>query len=1011
MSQFSTRNRQSLAVLGGLNSLEITILENIPDNGYTVLNLSGKSRVELLDLQNNLQDLKPKLERYLDLVGLGQTPSTQPINSEDYDILAVYNWLIDSLAAIATALNGTPIGGPIVTISPTLDFGDVTVNQTPAEKDINIKNDGSSELRISQISQLTNNNFLLVNIVNLPIIIPANASTNLRIRFTPNSAGQVQSDAITFTTNASNASYTVTITGRGVNPIDLGEGVELPKKATGSKRIFFLTNLREVFSDSQNNPQINSPYFDQRRTKHSPKIVADIYQCYTEPNTQRQLKPLVLEGVVIAEGIGSFWYEDCNQFIGGLLPAYQYYYDVSDTSNTSKWFKMDTRNPLDPNYRVYTPAESIRFKRILDEVRQELQNGSADWGAFNPNTPDNVVCNVFGNNNQYVNKVISDGKLKLTRKSSIKIYDGRSDQKQNRSVNTDPKKPDLVTPISGIPEKTLSLAYISDKAYGRLSCLSPNSGCFITDERPTSEIRPIGEQIVKLAKNGRSAVPEQIPSDPCYRGYRTKYIRGYVHEKKWEVQLNCLGTTFKEYEWRVEDDLFEIKGQDFEVWEDVQFAGTEIGFNDVCIPDELAKEQEPYVDSSDVRGCYELHTLKIFHKYPDYSVRGMDDFIKGPETLTTQDYSGLGPGIKLSRKVQRADCIDTPVRVFHPLIKGKDIMAARDILVTKGLFNHTQSLLSYSTSSKQSNDSKKYYYDIVDETRIVNGEPVTYLSVAYGNKYGSGSLYEGYEFNDSPARAIYGQYRLLALDQSETEFKFYSSGSYGSTRKDIYAISFNRDSLTDRIDPGNFELSLSGSGGIITLIDNSKDMLEDKFSNQYVYTYFDIVSGSLSDGIQPSGSGTLATNPNLTTYGRVYPNLGFIVLDAEKLDNEISLGTNLGNNVNGNNAYKIFTAISGAASEGYPLKARSSKNKKTNHYFVRVGASTSNYTNNPTITDESSTVSKYIKNEYFKHRPTTYITTVGLYNDMNELLAVAKVSKPILKTPDKDILIKIRLNW
>ncbi len=34
----------------------------------------------------------------------------------------------------------------------------------------------------------------------------------------------------------------------------------------------------------------------------------------------------ILEGVAIGKGVGSFWYEDCNQFIGGLLPAYQYYY-------------------------------------------------------------------------------------------------------------------------------------------------------------------------------------------------------------------------------------------------------------------------------------------------------------------------------------------------------------------------------------------------------------------------------------------------------------------------------------------------------------------------------------------------------------------------------------------------------------------------------------------------------------------------------------------------------------
>lgn len=937
----------------------------------------------------------------------------------------------------ATTININPLKPePIISVSSTLNFGNVEIGKTKSDS-FTVTNSGNADLIITNFFINPSPQFTLgsgwpANVSpNNPITLkPGESTSALEVIFSPTGDTQYNTRISFFTTPINVAgNNAISISGRGVQPTDLGVDSPLGRKATGTTRIFVLRNVREVYVKSKNNPDINSPYFDSRETIGGVRLIADIWQCYTKPGQQQRTQKMVLDGVTIGRAVGSFWYEDCDQFIGGLLPAYQYYYNETDLKNYRSWKKEELAslattggaNFFDEiNQSILaTPInvnESIRFKNLLDAVADEIDDGTGFWGEFNANNPDAITCGQFQKaSGLYVHNVVS---AKLTAKSSVKIYDGRNDQKQTRSVTTNVKIPDLLSAISGIPERTIPLAYISKVGFGRLSCLSPNTGCYVVDEKPATDPlrggivkRPVGEQIVKLAKNGRSAVPEQIPSDPCYRGYRTKYIRGFVHEQKWEVQLNCLGGIFNEYEWRVEDSLFEQEGQEFEVWEDVQFAGTEIGFNDVCIPDEVVKDQEPYVDASDIRGCYELHTSKIFHKYPDYSVPGMEDYIKGPQTLTTQDYSGLGPGIKLSRKVQRADCIDTPVRVFHPLIKGKDIMAARDILVTKGLFNHTQSLLSYSTSSKQSNESKKYYYDIVDETRVINGEPVTYLSVAYGNKYGSGSLYEGYEFNDSPSRAVYGQYRLLALDQSETEFKFYNSGSYGSTRKDIYAISFNRDSLTDRIDPGNFELSLSGNGGIITLIDNSSDILEDKFSNQYVYSYFDVVSGSLSEGIHPSGSGTPSTNPNFTTYGRVYPNLGFIVLDAEKLDNEILLGTDLGNNVEGDNAYKIFTAISGAASLGYPLKARSSKNKKTNHYFVRVGAATSNYTNNPTITDETLSNDNYIKNEYFKYRPTTYITTVGLYNDMNELLAVAKLSKPILKTPDKDILIKIRLNW
>jgi hypothetical protein len=43
--------------------------------------------------------------------------------------------------------------------------------------------------------------------------------------------------------------------------------------------------------------------------------------------------------------------------------------------------------------------------------------------------------------------------------------------------------------------------------------------------------------------------------------------------------------------------------------------------------------------------------------------------------------------------------------------------------------------------------------------------------------------------------------------------------------------------------------------------------------------------------------------------------------------------------------------------------------------------------------------------------PKTYITTVGLYDDNNELLAVAKLSKPLLKSFSREALVRVRLEY
>ena len=44
-------------------------------------------------------------------------------------------------------------------------------------------------------------------------------------------------------------------------------------------------------------------------------------------------------------------------------------------------------------------------------------------------------------------------------------------------------------------------------------------------------------------------------------------------------------------------------------------------------------------------------------------------------------------------------------------------------------------------------------------------------------------------------------------------------------------------------------------------------------------------------------------------------------------------------------------------------------------------------------------------------QPVSYITTVGLYSADNELLAVAKLSKPVLKSTSREALIKVRLDF
>ena len=76
-------------------------------------------------------------------------------------------------------------------------------------------------------------------------------------------------------------------------------------------------------------------------------------------------------------------------------------------------------------------------------------------------------------------------------------------------------------------------------------------------------------------------------------------------------------------------------------------------------------------------------------------------------------------------------------------------------------------------------------------------------------------------------------------------------------------------------------------------------------------------------------------------------------------------------------------------------------------YFCRVPHNKFNYSANPTYVSSSKIV---VKNQSTDN-PVSYITTVGLYNESNQLVAVAKLSEPLKKDPTNDITLRVRLDY
>lgn len=373
----------------------------------------------------------------------------------------------------------------------------------------------------------------------------------------------------------------------------------------------------------------------------------------------------------------------------------------------------------------------------------------------------------------------------------------------------------------------------------------------------------------------------------------------------------------------------------------------------------------------------------------------------------------------------------TPVLPPNNLGSGKiysrfeagDIVPNQQETVTRALWsNNVGNLLTYHTSSLQNSTQQRYYYEIYNSASGQCGAEAQF-SVAWGHKQGSGSADEGGQINDTPSRAIYGQYKQLCLDPDVQRFVI-----GGTATDNIYAINVARARMRESIDEGNLEINLqrlSGSqwltGGnaqnawtgsnvrvfptqaVLRLIDDSRVESATITSAGEVYN---IVSGTLEDGIYNS------TAPHY--YGLLYKRLGIVILDGNTLDMSSSFLTVTGSEIPGDNAYKMFLSLSGSAKytdasgDYLGFQGRSSEKVKSTHFFVRVKNQDYNFSNNPTFVTGSE---GDLAEPTMIGNPKVYVTTVGLYNDNKDLLAVAKTSKAIQKSFTTEALIKVRVDW
>jgi len=343
-------------------------------------------------------------------------------------------------------------------------------------------------------------------------------------------------------------------------------------------------------------------------------------------------------------------------------------------------------------------------------------------------------------------------------------------------------------------------------------------------------------------------------------------------------------------------------------------------------------------------------------------------------------------------------------------ISPDDKVLTTDAVTAAMWSENNPTLKSYYSSSVQAASNVSQYYITVYQTASTEVSAEVQFDVAYCDKVGSGSEFlNNLVTGSTPTRTNYGQYRNLVLGDENASFIF---GNYSASY--FYAMPIERARYKQEILPGTWTLNIetADANSLISLTDDSKVSTTTTFTD--AGRVYQIVSGSA--GVVNQTVNLNGWTSNKGSYGWLLPDIDLLLLNAEALDesvtnNGINLQTSRSFDTLGNNPQRLIDALSLAganASNTVGFTLNSKEDISSDFYFCRARNSEYNYSANPSFISSSTGAILF---DSFIDNPTTYITTVGLYNDAQELLAVAKLSRPLEKNFTKELLVRVKLDF
>lgn len=255
--------------------------------------------------------------------------------------------------------------------------------------------------------------------------------------------------------------------------------------------------------------------------------------------------------------------------------------------------------------------------------------------------------------------------------------------------------------------------------------------------------------------------------------------------------------------------------------------------------------------------------------------------------------------------------------------------------------------------------------------------------------------------------AMYNQMAqvLMGYDPTGSILRFDKDGDLTTTTDKLDGcifLSFSRLLVKDEIKKGSFTITFITGGQEINVLDTKSKTLGDYGAD----TEYRVNSPAGEYGILLTSSTAAAG----TGVGLIFYQAGVAVITGSIFNKEFGGRSKTYNTQSFQRAIKsgsISDLADGVRNRLANISFNNTIELNSSVYFCRAHHNEFNYSSSPSYTSGSKLRVKSTTLD----EPVAYITGIGLYSADNELLATAKLSEPIKKSPQNEVTLKCRIDF